>query len=563
MDVPKLLLEAGPPGEWSGGVAGALGPEKRRALLQAWRSMSAEERNTVLAKFREHHEKSAASNTPPKHEKATYPKGVGLSAVRGALAGMAGGAAAAPLMQGGRITSLKQLGKASIGQAGQGAVAGAVLGTIFDAGKLQGRVEQLRAQGSRRRLHPVDAAVAKTTQKVLGDSILHTVGRGAALGAVGGGGYSMYHGHGDAKTRALLALQGAGLGALKGSLTGAGLGAIRDIGRGSGKREEEIAHLQRKHGSAVDKVAEVYSVGSLRRGDTGVWTPAKIHRIADHCGVKWDNDPAFMDNCEKRTGKRHLDQMTPAQLGAVADALQTNAARRKWLQEHPEKTAATPESKERQEARKRVQAHFRADGQAKWDDFIDNAKRKSFVTAVQADNRSDKKLERHVDQMNRLLTGTAVGTVQGRGGKYTITRLRGSTALGCTCPDWRYKQSVSPAGDQDCKHIREWRARHPAAKTAELVPQYRAKHADDAAERSKARYELAGLGLLAVPAVAHGLTHVPVAGVQNAVKPVSNFLKSHHELPEHALEAIGLGVLAKPSVQELLHHRKQPGTATG
>jgi hypothetical protein len=55
------------------------------------------------------------------------------------------------------------------------------------------------------------------------------------------------------------------------------------------------------------------------------WTPAKIHRLADQRGVKWDNDAAFMDNCERWTGKRHLDAMSPAQLAAVATALEKTA----------------------------------------------------------------------------------------------------------------------------------------------------------------------------------------------------------------------------------------------
>jgi len=41
--------------------------------------------------------------------------------------------------------------------------------------------------------------------------------------------------------------------------------------------------------------------------------------------VKWDNDAAFMDNCERWTGKRHLDAMSPAQLAAVAIALEKTA----------------------------------------------------------------------------------------------------------------------------------------------------------------------------------------------------------------------------------------------
>lgn len=55
------------------------------------------------------------------------------------------------------------------------------------------------------------------------------------------------------------------------------------------------------------------------------WTPAKIHQLADQRGVKWDNDTTFMNNCERWTGKRHLDAMSPAQLAVVATALEKTA----------------------------------------------------------------------------------------------------------------------------------------------------------------------------------------------------------------------------------------------
>ena len=139
------------------------------------------------------------------------------------------------------------------------------------------------------------------------------------------------------------------------------------------------------------------------------------------------------------------------------------------------KVGAVPGSKEQHQALHRTDAHFSADSTQKtWDTFVQNAKRKSFVEAVQQDHRSDPKLEQHVDQMNRLQTGKTVGTVQGQRGKYRIVQLRGEDTLGCTCPDWRYTKSVAGVGQQDCKHIRAFKKEHPMirrpTKTASAGP---------------------------------------------------------------------------------------------
>ena len=101
-------------------------------------------------------------------------------------------------------------------------------------------------------------------------------------------------------------------------------------------------------------------------------------------------------------------------------------------------------------------AHFSQE-KPDWDQFLESAKRKSFVKAIQADPRADDKLRRHVDQMSRLQTGKVVGQVQGTKDVHNIIRLRGG-GLGCTCNDWRYRKSVAPKGAQDCKHIREFKA---------------------------------------------------------------------------------------------------------
>lgn len=115
-------------------------------------------------------------------------------------------------------------------------------------------------------------------------------------------------------------------------------------------------------------------------------------------------------------------------------------------------------SKEKRQARLRADTLFRSDSPSKWDSFIDHVQRKSYARRVAADPRADDKLIRHADQMNRLLTGSVLEVVPGdTGGSYEIRRLRGG-GVGCTCNDWRFKRSVAPDGQQDCKHIRRWRA---------------------------------------------------------------------------------------------------------
>lgn len=122
------------------------------------------------------------------------------------------------------------------------------------------------------------------------------------------------------------------------------------------------------------------------------------------------------------------------------------------------KVAALPGSKEEVRAGKRVDAFFGAvEPKKKWDEFKENAARKSFVQKMLADPRTDQKLLIHADSMNRLATGQRLGMVPGANGEtYEIKRLRGSSELGCTCADWRYKKSVAPPGQRECKHIRSF-----------------------------------------------------------------------------------------------------------
>lgn len=55
-------------------------------------------------------------------------------------------------------------------------------------------------------------------------------------------------------------------------------------------------------------------------------TVADIHAKADELGIPYDNDPAFMDRTERITGKRHLDDLAPAERQAVLDSLAAQPA---------------------------------------------------------------------------------------------------------------------------------------------------------------------------------------------------------------------------------------------
>lgn len=127
--------------------------------------------------------------------------------------------------------------------------------------------------------------------------------------------------------------------------------------------------------------------------------------------------------------------------------------------DYVEKRAAIPGSKEDVRAGKKLDAFFTAvEPKKKWDEFKENVERRSFVQKMLADPRTDQKLLVHADSMNRLATGQRLGMVPGSAGEmYEIKRLRGTTELGCTCADWRYKKSVAPPGERECKHIKLFR----------------------------------------------------------------------------------------------------------
>ena len=51
-------------------------------------------------------------------------------------------------------------------------------------------------------------------------------------------------------------------------------------------------------------------------------TPNTIHKLADHKGVKWDNEPSFLRLTKRLTGKEHLDDLAQAELQQVKKHLE-------------------------------------------------------------------------------------------------------------------------------------------------------------------------------------------------------------------------------------------------
>ena len=46
-------------------------------------------------------------------------------------------------------------------------------------------------------------------------------------------------------------------------------------------------------------------------------TPNTIHKLADHKGVKWDDEPSFLKLTKRLTGKEHLDDLDQTGLNKV------------------------------------------------------------------------------------------------------------------------------------------------------------------------------------------------------------------------------------------------------
>jgi GNAT superfamily N-acetyltransferase len=128
----------------------------------------------------------------------------------------------------------------------------------------------------------------------------------------------------------------------------------------------------------------------------------------------------------------------------------------------PAKTAAAPHElpRERQRALRRVDRLMTAEHPGKWDElFMKHVHHKYYVDAIHNDPRASDSLKRHADQMHQVLNGKVVHIVKGDSGTDHSIVEKKDGGLGCTCRDWRFKRSLAPAGEQDCKHIKEYKRR--------------------------------------------------------------------------------------------------------
>jgi hypothetical protein len=65
-------------------------------------------------------------------------------------------------------------------------------------------------------------------------------------------------------------------------------------------------------------------------------SPTDVHELADEIGIKWDNDPTFMEWTQRLTNKEHLDDMSQGELKTVMDGLRSRQFSKKvadrWLE---------------------------------------------------------------------------------------------------------------------------------------------------------------------------------------------------------------------------------------
>lgn len=99
--------------------------------------------------------------------------------------------------------------------------------------------------------------------------------------------------------------------------------------------------------------------------------------------------------------------------------------------------------------------HFIKPGTDKWKAFRKRLRSKAFVAAVKQDERSDTKLKRFSESLNRHYTGKGE-TFQvpslSSARTYTVKFHPDKDSFSCSCGDWTYAQSVKK-NKQECKHV--------------------------------------------------------------------------------------------------------------
>lgn len=114
---------------------------------------------------------------------------------------------------------------------------------------------------------------------------------------------------------------------------------------------------------------------------------------------------------------------------------------------------------EEEKVQLKVDYHFSPKaGNEKWNKLVKNVRNEKFVDALKKHPDADPKLVQHVESMRDLSRGRIVAKIYSSrlpGRSYEVKAL-GDGNLGCTCPDWRFKGSVSPG--YECKHIQAHKA---------------------------------------------------------------------------------------------------------
>lgn len=96
----------------------------------------------------------------------------------------------------------------------------------------------------------------------------------------------------------------------------------------------------------------------------------------------------------------------------------------------------------------------------KWDEFRKNLRSKSFVTAVQQDDRADTKLKRFAENIGRHKQSKGAPTFQvpsqSSAKSYTVKYHPEVERYSCNCGDWTYARSWRTGQrTRDCKHVRK------------------------------------------------------------------------------------------------------------
>ncbi len=98
-------------------------------------------------------------------------------------------------------------------------------------------------------------------------------------------------------------------------------GKVRKIYEQTGVKPEEVAQDVAKDPTILHDLVSDHDTIPNTYQPKAVPSVEDIHAQADARGIKWDNTPAFMDLTEAITGKRHLDELTPAERQTVANAM--------------------------------------------------------------------------------------------------------------------------------------------------------------------------------------------------------------------------------------------------